>query len=717
MLLYFIPPFQGYLNAQMIVEDLDRGLVAIRQGEGYLLSWRHLGTEPYDTGYQVYRESQLLTPDPLTGPTQYLDPIAPLNSSYTVRSINFGQLGAESKPARLINQVQGDHAGYFDIPLQRPVTGPLGGSYTPNDASAGDLTGDGQYEIVLMWEPSNAKDNSQSGHTDVVYLDAYTLDGVHLWRIDLGPNIRAGAHYTQFMVYDFNGNGRAEIMVKTAPGTRAGDGAFIQKGPAASANHGMDYRNSGGYILQGPEYLTVFDGLTGEELDTAEYIPVRGLVSSWGDNYGNRVDRFNAAVAYLDGERPSAVFQRGYYTRMVLAAWDYRDGALTNRWTFDSNDPGNSSYAGQGNHQLSVVDANNDGRHDIVTGAAVIGSDGTGMNNVSQTINPDGHGDALHVAHMVKDDPIPYIFMPFEGAGGLALRPANSGQYFWYHEQGQDRGRGVAAEIDPERPGFHFWAGPTLYDLAGNAVGTRPNSTNHVIWWNGELSRELLNSNTIDQWSIVSGSATRLLTAQGTSSINGTKANPNLQADLFGDWREEVIFNRNNTHLRVYTSTMPTSYRLPTLMHDPVYRVAIAWQNSSYNQPPHPGYYIATDMDFPPPALNIRLLKSVEPDDGRVRIGPWLWVPELDNFFYVDSAFVSGSGIWVYAPQSGNSDLSPEIELKTQIQTGAFLGRLSRAQGAWMFAHDLQSFIYLPLGSYQAGKGAWVFVPDNSLID
>ncbi len=609
-LLLFTIALPSSALARMQVEDLRRGLIAVRQDDGYYLSWRLLGTEPYETGFNVYRDETRLNEEPITGATLFLDAEAPLNSVYTVRTVHNGEEGNASVPARIINLTEGPNAGYFDIPLQRPANGVHGGSYSPNDASVGDLNGDGHYEIVLMWNPSNARDNSQRGHTDNVLLDAYTLEGEHLWRIDLGPNIRAGAHYTQFMVYDFDGNGRAEIMVKTAPGTRDGTGAFIGKGPAADADHEADYRNNAGYVLEGPEYLSVFDGLTGAELDTVNYIPARGNVSDWGDGYGNRVDRFNAAVAYLDGERPSGVFQRGYYTRLAMVAWDWRDGELTHRWTFDSDTPGNRSYRGQGNHSVTVVDANNNGRHDIVTGAAVIASDGTGMTNVSETISRDGHGDANHVTQMSKDDPIPYVYMPFEGAGGLALRPANSPQYLWYHHRGVDHGRGVGAELDPENPGFHFWgsgeAGSNLYNFAGERVGDSPNSVNHVIWWNGELSRELLNSNTIDQWSISRNEATRLLTAEGASSINGTKANPNLQVDLFGDWREEVIFNHNNTHLRVYTTTMPTEYRLPTLMHDPVYRVAIAWQNSSYNQPPHPGYYIATDMDFPPPPLNVK---------------------------------------------------------------------------------------------------------------
>ncbi|MCC5833565.1 MAG: rhamnogalacturonan lyase [Opitutales bacterium] len=598
------------LSAQMQVEALQRGLIAIQQEDGFYLSWRLLGTEPYETAFNVYRDGELLNEEPLSGATIFMDDEGSAESHYTVNAVIDGAEVDASEPARMILNTEGANAGYFDIPLQRPETGPQGGSYSPNDASAGDLNGDGHYEIVLMWEPSNARDNAHRGITDNVLLDAYTLDGELLWRIDLGPNIRAGAHYTQFMVYDFDGNGRSEIMVKTAPGTVDGEGNFIAKGPAADADHSAIYRNRAGYIIEGPEYLTVFDGLSGAELDTAEYFPVRGDVSAWGDSHGNRVDRFNAAVAYLDGERPSAVFQRGYYTRLTMAAWDWRDGKLTCRWTFDSDEPGNESYYGQGNHQLSVADVNNNGRHDIITGPAVIGSDGQGLHNVAETINPDGHGDALHVTQMIKGDPTPYIFMPFEGAGGLALRPGNSAEYLWYFHEGVDHGRGVAAELDPEMPGFHFWgsgeAGSNLFNFNGERVGNSPSSVNHVIWWNGELSRELLNRNTIEQWHIRENRPTRLLTAEGASSINGTKANPNLQADLFGDWREEVIFNLNDTHLRVYTTTMPTEYRLPTLMHDPVYRVAIAWQNSSYNQPPHPGYYIATDMLFPPPPLNVK---------------------------------------------------------------------------------------------------------------
>jgi hypothetical protein len=595
----------------MQVEKLNRGLIAVRSGQGYYLSWRLLASEPYTTGFNVYRGTTKLNSAPITGATIYTDASAAQGSAYTVRAVIDGVEQGASPEAMLINTTEGSNSGYVHINLQRPATGANGGTYSPGDGSVGDLNGDGIYEIVLKWDPDNQKDNSQSGVTDNVFIDAYTLAGARLWRIDLGQNIRAGAHYTQFLVYDFDGDGKAEVMVKTAPGTKDGTGAYIKMGPAATANHSMAYRNTDGYVLSGPEYLTVFDGETGKELATVDYWPARGTVSSWGDSYGNRLDRYNATVAYVDGERPSAVFQRGYYTRMTFAVWDWRDGKLTQRWTFDSNASGNSAYAGQGNHQISVADVDNSGKHSLITGAAVIKYDGTGFHTTRW-----GHGDALHVAHTIKGHPTPQIFMPHEDKStghGVLLRQASNGtQLFNVPKADTDVGRGCMAELDKDMPGFKFWAssGLGLYDSTGKVVGNIPNSVNHVIWWSGELTRELLDSILIQKWSVKNNRATILLDAKGASKINGTKSNPVLQADIFGDWREEVIFAYGTNALRIYTTTMPTTHRLVTLMHDPVYRCAISWQNSSYNQPPHPGYYIASDMDFPPPTLNVAVIPA-----------------------------------------------------------------------------------------------------------
>lgn len=594
----------GKTNGQMQVERLNRGAVAVVKPEGVFLSWRLLGNEPYDIGFNIYRDGTKITHEPITKTTSYMDTDGEAESEYVIFPVEKGVEIKQPSSFRVLKNREGENAGYFDIPLNRPKMSALGGEYSPNDGSVGDLNGDGEYEIVLKWSSRNSRDNSHRGLTDNVLIDAYTLDGEQLWRIDLGPNIRSGAHYTQFLVYDFDGDGKAEIMVKTAPGTRDGSGEFLKMGPAKTADHSINYTNQTGYILEGPEFITVFDGATGKELATSEYWPVRGEVADWGDNYGNRVDRFNAAVAYVDGKRPSAIFQRGYYTRLAMAAWDWREGQLTRRWIFDSNEEGNSAYAGQGNHSIHVIDANNDGKHDIVTGSAVIASDGTGMHTSGM-----GHGDATHVTYMIKGFPYPQIFMPHESGGhGMSLRHAHTGEILFNHRNPNDVGRGVGAEIDPKVPGFHFWGthGLGLYNMKGEKVSNIPSSMNFVIWWDGDLSRELLSGNRIDKWDITTNSATRLLTGEGARSINGTKATPVLQADLFGDWREEVILSRNdNQALRVYTTTMPTAHKLYTLMHDPIYRVAVSWQNSSYNQPPHPGYYIATDMDFPPALPNV----------------------------------------------------------------------------------------------------------------
>ena len=520
-------------KAQMQVERLNRGAIAIRKDQGYYITWRLLGDEAFDTGFNIYRGSAKLNNEPITSATSYYDSVAPNSSRYYIKAIVNGEEIDNKKQAKIINKTQGNNAGYFDIPLEQPTQGSNGGTYSPNDASAGDLNGDGEYDIVLKWDPSNSKDNSQKGITDDVFLDGYTLNGDHLWRINLGPNIRAGAHYTQFLVYDFDGDGKAEVKCKTAPGTKDGTGNYISKGPAANADHTKKYRNSSGFIITGPEYLTVFDGETGKELATAEYWPLRGATNSWGktsDNT-NRLDRFNATVAYLDGKRPSAVFQRGYYGKMTMAAWNWRNGELAQAWTFSSETSGNGAYAGQGNHSIHVIDANGDGLQDIVTGASVISGTGKGLVTTGQ-----GHGDACHVTYMKKDDSRPMVFVCHEKSPyGMSLRYADSKDLLWRNPDNDDTGRGCAAELDPEVPGFKFWSVSAngLCDINGKTIGSYPKSVNFVIWWDGNLSRDLMNSNTIQKWSIKNNSATTLLTGENTTSNNGTKSTPCLQADLF----------------------------------------------------------------------------------------------------------------------------------------------------------------------------------------
>lgn len=581
--------FSASLYAQPQLETLDRGLVAVRKSDAVVfLSWRYLGTDPDGVSFNLYRDGEKLNEYPLKGATNYEDATS-ANHSYEVRAVVDGVEQAGD------GAVQVWASNYLDLPLSVPAGGqtPDGVNYTysPNDLSVGDLDGDGTYEIIVKWDPSNSKDNSQSGYTGNVYLDAYKLDGTFLWRIDLGKNIRAGAHYTQFLVYDFDGDGQAEVVCKTAPGTIDGDGVFLSEGPAAAANHSADYRNSSGYILTGEEYLSVFNGLTGAEMATVSYIPARGKVSDWGDSYGNRVDRFLAGVAYLDGERPSIVMARGYYTRAVLAAWDWQDGVLVPRWVFDSKDSGNGAYAGQGNHQLSVADVDADGFDEIIYGSCVIDHDGKGLHSTGL-----GHGDALHVGDLVPERPGLEIFMPHESGGnGVSLRDAHTGEIIWQKRNSQDIGRGLTADIIAEHPGNEFWAssGMGVYNSKGEIVGSGP-TINHVIWWDGDLLREMLDGTTITKYP-----RTTIFNASGCASNNGTKSNPGLQADLLGDWREEVVFRTSdNTRLRIYTTDIPTIYRIPCLMHDAQYRTAIAWQNVAYNQPPHLSYFLGHGMVF-----------------------------------------------------------------------------------------------------------------------
>mgnify|MGYP000850498953 FL=1 len=582
------------------MEELNRGLIAIKVDNGVYVGWRLFGTEPDDIAFNLYRDGKKINSSPIKSSTNYLDEEGTLESTYFVRAVINGE---EQEPSETVGVWKNN---YLSIPLRVPEGGvtPDGVKYTYNayDASVGDLDGDGEYEIVLKWDPTNSHDNAHQGYTGNVYLDAYKLDGTFMWRIDLGRNIRAGAHYTQFLVYDFDGDGKAEIVCKTADGTIDGQGNVI-------GDKDADYRDSSGYILRGPEYLTVFEGLTGKALFTTEYDPPRGNVAAWGDSYGNRVDRFLAAVAYLDGERPSIVMCRGYYTRTVLVAYNWRDGKLTKLWRFDTAENKEyKGYEGQGNHNLSVADVDGDGFDEIIYGACAIDHDGTGLYTTGL-----GHGDAMHLGDLDPDREGLEVFAVHESKtcpASIEFRDARTGELIWGVPKGKDVGRGLSADIDPRYKGEEVWAAGELYDCKGNKIGDAPASVNFAIWWDGDLLRELLDQNRIDKWDYINGKLVNILTARECESNNGTKATPCLQADIFGDWREEVIWRKaDNTELRIYTTTDLTEHRIYTLMHDPVYRLGIAWQNVAYNQPPHTSFYLGDGMkEIPKP--NIYTVKA-----------------------------------------------------------------------------------------------------------
>ncbi|MFJ9699743.1 rhamnogalacturonan lyase [Streptomyces fradiae] len=577
------------------VERLDRGLVSVHTGTGNLVSWRWLGTDPDSVAFNLYRGGTKVNAAPITGSTNYFHAGAPAHADYTVRAIVGGAEQGDSPHAVQFR------AGYRDVPLSPPAGGttPDGVAYTyeANDASVGDLDGDGDLDFVLKWQPTNAKDNSQRGHTGNTVVDGITLEGTRLWRIDLGRNIRSGAHYTQFQVYDYDGDGRAEVAMKTADGTRDGAGRVIG---SASADH----RNASGYVLAGPEYLTMFDGRTGAALGTTDYVPARGSVASWGDSYGNRVDRFLAGTAYLDGARPSLIMARGYYTRSVIAAWDWRDGRFTRRWTFDTDSSTNAGkgYDGQGSHSLSVGDVDGDGRDEVVYGSMAVDDDGRGL-----WTTRTGHGDAQHLGDFDPGRPGLEYFKVSESSGQpaeLYIDPA-TGAIRWKLAACCDNGRGVAGDVWAGNDGAEVWStsGGSIRDEAGAVKGRRPSAVNFLAWWDGDTTRELLDGTRVDKYG--PNGDTRLLTGAGVASNNGTKATPALSGDILGDWREEVVWRTSdNRALRIYSTPHATDTRITTLLHDTMYRTGLAWQNTGYNQPAHPSFPIGSGMrPAPRPAV------------------------------------------------------------------------------------------------------------------
>lgn len=599
--------------AQRQMENLDRGLIAIRNAnDSVYIGWRLLGTEPDNIAFNLYRKSGTDKPlrlnnTPIKESTNFVDGKQNFNidNAYFVKAIVNGKELEASKPYNL--KANSPAQQYINIPLRTPL------GYTPNDVSVGDLDGDGEYEIVLH-QTGRSIDTPSPGISGIPIFQAYKLDGTFLWEISLGKNIREGAHYTQFMVYDFDGDGISEFACKTADGTIDGTGKVIGDSTKDWRNDGREDRRLYGKILDGPEFFSIFSGKTGEALATTDYIPNRYPLNGWSghggngqsDSTGNRVDRFLACVAYLDGIHPSVIMCRGYYGRTVLAAWDWREGKLTSRWVFDSKD-GEHPFSGQGNHNLCVADVDADGKDEIVYGSMVVDDNGKGLFSTGMR-----HGDALHVGDLNPSRPGLEVFGVHEieegtTGPGAAIYDAKTGDVLYEGAIDSDVGRGVAEDIYPENPGAEMWFSGSngLLNLKGEWIGNTPSSTNFLIWWDGDFSRELLNRNRIDKYNVG-----RIFTAEGCSSNNGSKSTPALTADLFGDWREEVIFRTvDNQNLRIYTTTIPTKHRLYSLMHDTQYRLGVASENVGYNQPPHTGFFLGTGMKKAPKP-NIVLVKN-----------------------------------------------------------------------------------------------------------
>jgi rhamnogalacturonan endolyase len=602
---FLLASFSGF--AQRQAEALNRGVVALRTApDSVFVSWRILGNDAANTRFNLYRKNaggklEKRNHKPLAL-SNFVDAGASKDGAYTyfVKTLVAGkESGLDSFQLNNHSEKQ----PYLSIPLQN-IPG-----YTANDGSVGDLDGDGDYELVVH-QTGRARDNSHAGLTDPPIFQAYTLEGKLLWTINLGSNIREGAHYTQFMVYDLDGDGRAELAMKTADGTIDGTGKPI-------GDSTKKYVNSQGRILDGPEYFTIFDGLTGRALATTDYIPSRYPIDGWGgngghgrtDNYGNRADRFLACIAYLDGRHPSVVMCRGYYGRTVLAAWDWQNGQLKNRWICDSQ-KGSNPFSGQGNHNLTAADVDGDGKDEIVYGSMVVDDDGKGKYSTGLR-----HGDALHVTDHDLGNLGLEVFGIHElengGDGfGAALYNGKDGKILFQAAPGTDIGRGVAANIDPANPGSEVWwlGAGGLFNTKGEKVGAIPRSANFLVWWDGDKERELLDRTTIEKYGVGP-----IFNAEGCTWNNGTKSNPVLSADILGDWREEVIFrSADNKELRIYSTTIPTQFAQYTLMHDLQYRQGAAAQNVGYNQPQHTRFYMGSERPEVPKANIVVTQKPVQ---------------------------------------------------------------------------------------------------------
>ena len=596
----FSQPYSG--------EKLSRGLIGIPTEEGMYFSWRMTLEDAAGLQFDLYRSSNggaevKLNKEPIDRTSDFLDRTV----DYTVD--NRWTLKATTGEVATWTRLKGEKRNpYLSIPVCKPEDGEIAGesfTYTANDCSVGDLDGDGEYEIILKWSPSNSKRPPQRGFTGNTYLDAYKMDGRRLWRIDLGPNVRSGAATTNFLVFDFDGDGCAEICCKTGDGTVDGLGHRI--GDAQADWRTWDKKSpTYGKIVNGPEYLTVFEGRTGKELDSKEYIPTRYPLDGWGgvggncgnDNTGGRSDRFTAGVAFLDGKTPSPIMVRGWYGRTVVAAWTFTNGALKHTWTFDSAAPGWEAYSGMGNHSVTVADFDGDGCDEICVGAMTVDHDGKGLFTTGLR-----HGDALHAGRFIPSRQGMQVFGVHENEGdneivkrtpAVAMFDGATGEIIWQDGLGQDAGRGVAADIDPRYDGAECWCniGGLRRGDTGEIISNRkPDSCNFTIYWDADPLAELLDHVSISKWNWNAESTDLLLKAEGVVSNNGTKGNPCLSGDILGDWREEVIWpSEDQTELRIYSTTIPAVDRRATWMNDRQYRLAIAWQNVAYNQPPHPSF-------------------------------------------------------------------------------------------------------------------------------
>ena len=627
-----------------------------------LISWRLLKTDPSNVAFDIYKsvdgETEVkLNEEPISNTTSWVDADIDVSKTNVYRVTLANQ--AETLCDYTFTSEMAEKF-YHEIRLNMNVPDALI-TYSPDDIQLGDLDGDGELEIVVKREPYDGA-NMGVWFNGTTLLEAYKMDGTFLWRIDLGINIRSGSHYTSYILYDFDGDGLCEIAFRTSEGTKFADGKII-----TDANGKVnDYRNrqtdgkgwySGaaiardqndpstattcGLIMEGPEYISICRGYDGREITRIDNIPRGGEGSKvsrakywseyWGDDFGNRMDRFFIGVAYLDGipdettgarvANPSLIISRGIYKNWQVWALDLKGNELVPRWKFDTADH-SSKWLGMCSHCFRVADLDGDGRDEILYGSAAIDDNGSEL-----WCSGNGHGDILHVGKFIKDRSGLQIVASFEeskdyeGQGnGYACQVMNArdGSMITGHGRNlpadaSDVGRCIVADVDPDSPDFEYWSSTQEGMFSCNGTGlvstTYPTGIgsgvmyNVAIYWSGQSTREMLDRGCIVSYKanpdVNKSNKNRLISFDLYGSNQGnhaSKYNPCYYGDFLGDYREEVILGSSDyKSIYIFSTNHPTTHRLPHLMTDHNYDMSQAMQNMGYNQGTNLGYYVGAE--------------------------------------------------------------------------------------------------------------------------